>query len=107
MSNQDRSNTTKKSTVYVALITALAIIIGSVILGLGGQTTPQEPTPEAAPAVELPNAGITESNKASITFTTNQGEIVIETTPALAPLTVNELQLLLKKIILITQFVIV
>ena len=89
MSNQDRSNTTKKSTVYVALITALAIIIGSVILGLGGQTTPQEPTPEAAPAVELPNAGITESNKASITFTTNQGEIVIETTPALAPLTVN------------------
>jgi peptidyl-prolyl cis-trans isomerase B (cyclophilin B) len=89
MSNQDSSNTTKKSTVYVALITALAIIIGSVILGLGGQTTPQEPTPEAAPAVELPNAGITESNKASITFTTNQGEIVIETTPALAPLTVN------------------
>ena len=53
MSNQDRSNTTKKSTVYVALITALAIIIGSVILGLGGQTTPQEPTPEAAPAVVL------------------------------------------------------
>ena len=77
MSNQDRSNTTKKSTVYVALITALAIIIGSVILGLGGQTTPQEPTPEAAPAVELPNAGITESNKATISFTTNQGEIVI------------------------------
>ncbi len=65
MSNQDRSNTTKKSTVYVALITALAIIIGSVILGLGGQTTPQEPTTEAAPAVELPNAGITDSNKAT------------------------------------------
>jgi peptidyl-prolyl cis-trans isomerase B (cyclophilin B) len=97
MSNQDRSNTTKKSTVYVALITALAIIIGSVILGLGGQTTPQEPTPEAAPAVELPNAGITESNKASITFTTNQGEIVIETTPALAPLTVNAIAALAQK----------
>jgi peptidyl-prolyl cis-trans isomerase B (cyclophilin B) len=97
MSNQDRSNTTKKSTVYVALITALAIIIGSVILGLGGQTTPQEPTPEAAPAVELPNAGITESNKASITFTTNQGEIVIETTPALAPLTVNAMAALAQK----------
>ena len=97
MSNQDRSNTTKKSTVYVALITALAIIIGSVILGLGGQTTPQEPTPEAAPAVELPNAGITESNKASITFTTNQGEIVIETTPALAPLTVNVMAALAQK----------
>jgi len=89
MSNQDRSNTTKKSTVYVALITALAIIIGSVILGLGGQTTTPEATPEAAPAVELPNAGITESNKATISFTTNQGEIVIETTPSLAPLTVN------------------
>ena len=97
MSNQDRSNTTKKSTVYVALITALAIIIGSVILGLGGQTTSQEPTPEAAPAVELPNAGITESNKASITFTTNQGEIVIETTPALAPLTVNAIAALAQK----------
>ena len=97
MSNQDRSNTTKKSTVYVALITALAIIIGSVILGLGGQTTPQEPTPEAAPAVELPNAGITESNKASITFTTNQGEIVIETTPTLAPLTVNAIAALAQK----------
>lgn len=97
MSNQDRSNTTKKSTVYVALITALAIIIGSVILGLGGQTTPQEPTPEAAPAVELPNAGITEANKASITFTTNQGEIVIETTPSLAPLTVNAIAALAQK----------
>jgi len=97
MSNQDRSNTTKKSTVYVALITALAIIIGSVILGLGGQTTPQEPTPEAAPAVELPNAGIIESNKASITFTTNQGEIVIETTPSLAPLTVNAIASLAQK----------
>ena len=97
MSNQDRSNTTKKSTVYVALITALAIIIGSVILGLGGQTTPQEPTPEAAPAVELPNAGITESNKATITFTTNQGVIVIETSPSLAPLTVNAIAALAQK----------
>ena len=97
MSNQDPSNTTKKSTVYVALITALAIIIGSVILGLGGQTTPQEPTPEAAPAVELPNAGITESNKATISFTTNQGEIVIETTPSLAPLTVNAMAALAQK----------
>jgi len=97
MSNQDRSNTTKKSTVYVALITAIAIIIGSVILGLGGQTTPQEPTPEAAPAVELPNAGITESNKATISFTTNQGEIVVETTPALAPLTVNAIAALAQK----------
>jgi peptidyl-prolyl cis-trans isomerase B (cyclophilin B) len=97
MSNQDRSNTTKKSTVYVALITALAIIIGSVILGIGGQTTPQETTPEAAPAVELPTAGITESNKATISFTTNQGEIVIETTPALAPLTVNAMAALAQK----------
>jgi len=97
MSNQDSSNTTKKSTVYVALITALAIIIGSVILGLGGQTTPQEPTPEAALAVELPNAGITESNKATISFTTNQGEIVIETTPSFAPLTVNAITALAQK----------
>ena len=97
MSNQDSSNTTKKSTVYVALITALAIIVGSVILGIGGQTTPKETTPEAAPAVELPTAGITESNKATISFTTNQGEIVIETTPALAPLTVNAIAALAQK----------
>ena len=97
MSNQDSSNTTKKSTVYVALITALAIIIGSVILGLGGQTTTPEAAPEAAPAVELPNAGITEANKATISFTTNQGEIVIETTPSLAPLTVNAIAALAQK----------
>ena len=97
MSNQDRSNTTKKSTVYVALITALAIIIGSVILGLGGQSTPQETTPESSPAAELPNAGITESNKATITFSTNQGEFVIETNPALAPLTVNAIASLAQK----------
>ena len=97
MSNQDSSNTTKKSTVYVALITALAIIVGSVILGLGGQTTTPETTPEAAPAVDLPNAGITESNKATISFTTNQGEIVIETTPSLAPLTVNAIAALAQK----------
>ena len=97
MSNQDSSNTTKKSTVYVALITALAIIVGSVILGLGGQTTTPEATPEAAPAVDLPNAGITESNKATISLTTNQGEIVIETTPSLAPLTVNAITALAQK----------
>jgi peptidyl-prolyl cis-trans isomerase B (cyclophilin B) len=97
MSNQDSSNTTKKSTVYVALITALAIIVGSVILGIGGQTTPQETTPEAAPAVELPTAGITDSNKATISFTTNQGEIVIETIPSLAPLTVNAIAALAQK----------
>jgi peptidyl-prolyl cis-trans isomerase B (cyclophilin B) len=65
MSNQDRSNTTKKSTVYIALITAIAIIIGSVILGIGGQTP-----------------------KTVITFQTNFGEIVIETQSSRAPRTV-------------------
>ena len=77
MSNQDRSNTTKKSTVYVALITALAIIIGSVILGLGGQTSTQDATAESTPAAALPTAGITATNKAVISFTTNEGEIFI------------------------------
>ena len=65
MSTEDRSNTTKKSTVYVALITALAIIIGSVILGIGGQTP-----------------------KTVITFKTNLGEIVISTKSDEAPQTV-------------------
>ena len=91
MSDQNRSNATKKSTVYIALITALAIIIGSVILGLGGQTSTQDVTAEPTPAAALPTAGITATNKAVITFTTNQGEVVIDTIPALAPQTVNAL----------------
>ena len=45
----------------------------------------------------MPTASITESNKAQITFTTNQGEIIIETLPALAPLTVNALAALAQK----------
>jgi len=91
MSDQNRSNATKKSTVYIALITALAIIIGSVILGLGGQTSTQDVTAESTPAAALPTAGITATNKAVISFTTNQGEVVIDTIPALAPQTVNAL----------------
>lgn len=94
MSEQDRSNTTKKSTVYVALFTAIAIIIGSVIVGIGGASNPDESSAPQAPAADLPSAGITESNKAQITFTTNQGEIVIETLPSLAPQTVNALSAL-------------
>lgn len=97
MSEQDRSNTTKKSTVYVALFTAIAIIVGTVIVGIGGASNPQDASVPQAPAADLPTAGITESNKAQITFTTNQGEIVIETLPALAPLTVNALAALAQK----------
>jgi len=97
MSEQDRSNTTKKSTVYVALFTAIAIIIGSVIVGIGGASNPDESSAPQAPAADLPSAGITESNKAQITFTTNQGEIVIETLPSLAPQTVNALSALAQK----------
>jgi peptidyl-prolyl cis-trans isomerase B (cyclophilin B) len=97
MSEQDRSNTTKKSTVYVALFTAIAIIVGTVIVGIGGASNPQDASAPQAPAADLPTAGITSSNKAQITFTTNQGEIVIETLPALAPLTVNSLAALAQK----------
>ena len=97
MSEQDRSNTTKKSTVYVALFTAIAIIVGTVIVGIGGASNTQYASAPQAPAADLPTASITESNKAQITFTTNQGEIVIETLPALAPLTVNALAALAQK----------
>jgi peptidyl-prolyl cis-trans isomerase B (cyclophilin B) len=97
MSEQDRSNTTKKSTVYVALFTAIAIIVGTVIVGIGGASNTQDASAPQAPATDLPTASITESNKAQITFTTNQGEIVIETLPALAPLTVNALAALAQK----------
>jgi peptidyl-prolyl cis-trans isomerase B (cyclophilin B) len=97
MSDQDRSNTTKKSTVYIALFTAIAIIVGTVIVGIGGASNPQDASEPQAPVADLPTAGITESNKAQITFTTNQGEIVIETLPALAPLTVNALAALAQK----------
>ena len=97
MSDQDRSNTTKKSTVYIALFTAIAIIVGTVIVGIGGASNPQDASAPQAPAADFPTAGITESNKAQITFTTNQGEIVIETLPALAPLTVNALAALAQK----------
>ena len=89
MSQSDYSSTTKKSTVYVALITAIAIIVGSVILGIGGQDSSGEDNTAQAPAVELPNAGISTANKAVITLKTNQGEITIDTLPALAPQTVN------------------
>jgi peptidyl-prolyl cis-trans isomerase B (cyclophilin B) len=97
MSEQDRSNTTKKSTVYIALFTAIAIIVGTVIVGIGGASNPQDASAPQAPATDLPTASITESNKAQISFTTNQGEIVIETLPALAPLTVNALAALAQK----------
>ena len=97
MSEQDRSNTTKKSTVYVALFTAIAIIIGTVIVGIGGASNPDGSSAPQAPAADLPSAGITESNNAQITFTTNQGEIVIETLPSLAPQTVNALSALAQK----------
>lgn len=89
MSQSDYSSTTKKSTVYVALITAIAIIVGSVILGIGGQDSSGEDTTAQAPAVELPTAGISTANKAVITLKTNQGEITIDTLPAVAPQTVN------------------
>ena len=71
MSQSDYSSTTKKSTVYVALITAIAIIVGSVILGIGGQDSSGEDNTAQAPAVELPNAEISTTNKAVITLKTN------------------------------------
>ncbi len=85
MSSRGESGNAKKSTVYIALITAIAIIIGSVILGLNGSNTSTSANPD------LPNAGISANNSAEFSIITNLGEIVIETFPDKAPLTVNAL----------------
>jgi len=85
MSSRGESGNAKKSTVYIALITAIAIIIGSVILGFNGSNTS---TPASS---DLPNAGINATNTAEFSIITNLGEIVIETFPDKAPLTVNAL----------------
>jgi peptidyl-prolyl cis-trans isomerase B (cyclophilin B) len=90
MSNSDRSNVTKKSTVYIALLTAIGIIIGTVAIGLGGggnQNETQAPVAEST----LPTADIKVTDKATLNFKTNQGDIVIETVPDKAPLTINAL----------------
>ena len=85
MSSRGASGNAKKSTVYIALITAIAIIIGSVILGLNGSNT------STSANSDLPNAGISANNSAEFSIITNLGEIVIETFPDKAPLTVNAL----------------
>ena len=85
MSSRGESGNAKKSTVYIALITAIAIIIGSVILGLNGSST------STSANSDLPNAGISANNSAEFSIITNLGEIVIETFPDKAPLTVNAL----------------
>ena len=85
MSSRGESGNAKKSTVYIALITAIAIIIGSVILGLNGSNT------STSANSDLPNAGISANNSAEFSIITNLGEIVIETFPDKAPLTVNAL----------------
>ncbi|MFZ9353278.1 MAG: peptidylprolyl isomerase [Candidatus Nanopelagicales bacterium] len=85
MSSRGESGNAKKSTVYIALITAIAIIIGSVILGLNGSNT------STSAKSDLPNAGIGANNSAEFSIITNLGEIVIETFPDKAPLTVNAL----------------
>lgn len=85
MSSRGESGNAKKSTVYIALITAIAIIIGSVILGFNSSNTSTSANPD------LPNAGIGTNNSAEFSILTNLGEIVIETFPDKAPLTVNAL----------------
>ena len=85
MSSRGESGNAKKSTVYIALITAIAIIIGSVILGFNSSNTSTSANPD------LPNAGISADNSAEFSILTNLGEIVIEAFPDKAPLTVNAL----------------
>jgi peptidyl-prolyl cis-trans isomerase B (cyclophilin B) len=85
MSSRGESGNAKKSTVYIALITAIAIIIGSVILGFNGSNS------STSASSDLPNAGINATNTAEFSIITNLGEIVIETFPDKAPLTVNAL----------------
>ena len=85
MSSRGESGNAKKSTVYIALITAIAIIIGSVILGFNGSNS------STSANSDLPNAGISATNTAEFSIITNLGEIVIETFPDKAPLTVNAL----------------
>ena len=52
MSFQDGSSNTKKSTVYIALITAILIIIGSVLVGFRDTTTQNTPNAEPTPTNE-------------------------------------------------------
>ena len=75
MSSRGESGNAKKSTVYIALITAIAIIIGSVILGFNGSNS------STSANSDLPNAGISATNTAEFSIITNLGEIVIETFP--------------------------
>ena len=84
MSSSDNSGNTKKTTVYIALITAIAIIVGSVILGFSGSNSSNK---QRDP--NIPNAGISAEQNVEFSFQTNQGEIVIEAFPNKAPLTVN------------------
>ena len=110
MSFQDGSSNTKKSTVYIALITAILIIIGSVLVGFRDTTTQNTPNAEPTPTneesvqpietkvpTEVPNANISTSNKAEFKFMTSEGEITIESFPDKAPLTVNAIASLAQK----------
>jgi len=88
--NTDKS---KKTTTYVALLTVIAVVAGTIIIGLSSSPQTSETTTDSQTQADsaIPTNGLSPTDKVSMTLQTNQGEIVIETIPDKALITVNAL----------------
>jgi len=88
--NTDKS---KKTTTYVALLTVIAVVAGTIIIGLSSSPQTSETTTASQTQADsaIPTNGLSPTDKVSMTLQTNQGEIVIETIPDKALITVNAL----------------